>query len=747
MANIKENLNNIKNALFGKDVRQSIHDAIEQCYNDASVNGNANMEVEMARGTYDTLGKRLDNSEEKISVLNTGLDSKASESDLQVERDRITEVANKGTTVEVLTSVTQTEINKKIESGEMANLTIGNETITDDKLNFISNKFIVSNIDNVYFKTNGDKSISIEIINNTSNLTHWCYNREGSTYLTLNETVKNKTYLVPLWGRLIWNCETNTIEINDGSKLMPNKYFLLALNNNGFVADGYFTKIKNQVYTSELNKIQVYLDNPNSLYCFVPNFDFTHLDPNSDNIYFKFEGNIIINGKYGVNKVYEVFKWQDIYNILDDKDQSPELVKDCLVLRRNKKLVYNLLTKTFVFTDVGTDDNVFNIVLLENNSSCMGGKLKDINDNNNFRKLKTHKNGIEDFFKNHIKAKENQVISHMGEDTVNFIFTSDNHVQEHIGGYTMKSHVIMNDIFNTLNIKRIINGGDSILYGDEDVAKGYDALKIAVSKFKYKDKYLYARGNHDCGGNLSDGVTKKYLINNLTQYNITQKHLDNLVVWGSKEYGYYYQDLENEKIRIIVLNTSDIPWINNELDSSKLEYDVLSSTNISQKQLDWLYNKALYFEDKDNKTEWHTLIICHAPILTQDEGMTGNNLMGNKALIQKTIEGFANGTRVTGVGNGDFTATIDYDFSSRGAMPLIGLYSGHIHADRLINLNNVNHISIMADYPESKWLDEQPSRSNNTTNSICFDVLTINKKLRSVYLTRFGAGDNRQYNY
>ena len=61
MTNIKTLLNNIKGALYGKDVRNSIHNAIKTCYDDASVNNdNANMEVTQARGEYETLGERLD---------------------------------------------------------------------------------------------------------------------------------------------------------------------------------------------------------------------------------------------------------------------------------------------------------------------------------------------------------------------------------------------------------------------------------------------------------------------------------------------------------------------------------------------------------------------------------------------------------------------------------------------------------------------------------------------------------------
>ena len=36
---IQQILNNIKNAVYGKDVRSSIHDGIEQCYNDRLTGG------------------------------------------------------------------------------------------------------------------------------------------------------------------------------------------------------------------------------------------------------------------------------------------------------------------------------------------------------------------------------------------------------------------------------------------------------------------------------------------------------------------------------------------------------------------------------------------------------------------------------------------------------------------------------------------------------------------------------------
>ena len=49
----------IKDGVFGRDVRQAIHDGIQQAYDDATTNGNANMEVAKARGEYANLSDRL----------------------------------------------------------------------------------------------------------------------------------------------------------------------------------------------------------------------------------------------------------------------------------------------------------------------------------------------------------------------------------------------------------------------------------------------------------------------------------------------------------------------------------------------------------------------------------------------------------------------------------------------------------------------------------------------------------------
>ena len=87
MASIQEHLDKIKNAVFGKDVRQSIHDGLnkinqeteitskkqeklERTFDELIINaGNSNAEVAAARNGFETLGKRLDDVDSQLDNI------------------------------------------------------------------------------------------------------------------------------------------------------------------------------------------------------------------------------------------------------------------------------------------------------------------------------------------------------------------------------------------------------------------------------------------------------------------------------------------------------------------------------------------------------------------------------------------------------------------------------------------------------------------------------------------------------
>src|SRR5690625_589229 len=79
---IQQYFDKIKNAVYGREVRGAIHDAIKQTYDDASEGGDANMEVKMARGTYPTLGDRLDKQDDKIDKNSSDISERATKQEL-----------------------------------------------------------------------------------------------------------------------------------------------------------------------------------------------------------------------------------------------------------------------------------------------------------------------------------------------------------------------------------------------------------------------------------------------------------------------------------------------------------------------------------------------------------------------------------------------------------------------------------------------------------------------------------------
>lgn len=90
---IQNSLNQIINAIFGKDVRQAIYDAIKQCYDDASINhDNANMEVKLARGSHSTLNDRITENEKNQEKLSSDLEHIAQEAEKPISLDDCDEV-------------------------------------------------------------------------------------------------------------------------------------------------------------------------------------------------------------------------------------------------------------------------------------------------------------------------------------------------------------------------------------------------------------------------------------------------------------------------------------------------------------------------------------------------------------------------------------------------------------------------------------------------------------------------------
>lgn len=86
---IAQNIQKIRTATLGKEVRDGIADSIEECYKDATTKGNVNMEVSFARGSYNSLGERQDAVEESAKNALEQLTQKATKAELATQKARI----------------------------------------------------------------------------------------------------------------------------------------------------------------------------------------------------------------------------------------------------------------------------------------------------------------------------------------------------------------------------------------------------------------------------------------------------------------------------------------------------------------------------------------------------------------------------------------------------------------------------------------------------------------------------------
>ena len=214
MSNITELIKNIRNSIYGKDVRESIAGAIEQCYEDASKNGNANMEVTEARGTFSTLNNRLNNSD---SVKANRTELEATKSNLQNQIDSLASGSPKGNyaTVDALvTANPETGVYVVTENGHIYSWTkdaesaidlgvyqatqVAGQSLSFDKLNanLFDNSLILGKITKPYETQNdafrnGGISFFIDLRKLNLNIATNINIKVECDFISLNNHIKN----------------------------------------------------------------------------------------------------------------------------------------------------------------------------------------------------------------------------------------------------------------------------------------------------------------------------------------------------------------------------------------------------------------------------------------------------------------------------------------------------------------------------------------------------------------------------
>ena len=232
-------------------------------------------------------------------------------------------------------------------------------------------------------------------------------------------------------------------------------------------------------------------------------------------------------------------------------------------------------------------------------------------------------------------------------------------------------------------------------------------------------------GNHDQCATTKNGTSSRLQNSGAYQYFGRYNAGKNINPGG---YGYY--DLENVKLRVIYLNTSDT--VSTSSDGTLL--------SVSSAQKDWLCETLIDLNTKSDASSWKILLLSHAP-LDMIAGVGKPDTEQNHILIPYT-----NG--------GSYGA---YSFTNHSAK-IIGNCHGHTHcynvgyiSDRIrrftipnSNFYDNNHYGDNPSYDGWNEATTYPKTANSRTDT-SFSLVTIDLDNDMCYVDNYGAGYDREF--
>ena len=348
---------------------------------------------------------------------------------------------------------------------------------------------------------------------------------------------------------------------------------------------------------------------------------------------------------------------------------------------------------------------------------------------------------IPSYWENHIEEKihkihENQIRA--GKNSISFGLISDIHWNKILPGC---SAAILEKVCDSCSVPYIFNGGDTVsgagLCGPERL---FSELQGYSREFKnLESRMLMAEGNHDA--TYSEFEAPRYYAQNITKAEIYEyifryetKYPDRVM---SDDGSYFYVDSEHYKTRLIVLNPYDVP--SDEINDDKsAKYNKMHLAGYRQTQLEWFANKALNVPSP----EW-TVVLC-----THTNPASGE-FSRNEDVILKIINAYRSGTafkaKTTFEDFPEYNIDFKGDFTGHGGEFAVWV-SGHTHFDNVTVLDGTLCISIISDW-NHQHKDLPFIRTAGTIMDHAFDIYTIDFKKHKLYVTRIGAGEDREFCY
>lgn len=355
------------------------------------------------------------------------------------------------------------------------------------------------------------------------------------------------------------------------------------------------------------------------------------------------------------------------------------------------------------------------------------------------------------YIEEEVKRCAREIQLHQTHNTATFCFMTDLHYATSYNHKIRMKRTLnaYREIAKRVHIDKLVLGGDYTNEGCKEYKS--ECFRELRSLFNGLP-YFPVNGNHD-DGTIWDGgcIDAEKSTNHLTHtelYTIFYNHIKSLGAEfdNSESPLYYLVNDDITKTRYIFLDICDIPYVFNE--SGKLLYCGQDTFALSQNQIDWLTGEALKF----NEEGWQAVIITHSVKLPNEEVKP---ITKNSTVLNDIISAYKNNKKLYKTANsGDFMVNVKADFTSGIKADIVGFFVGDYHYDDIqTDSDGIKYIltanAVM--YHPAMWLrgdnPKAPKRFDGDKTEILFDVITVDRDKRKIFITRVGAGEDREVSY
>lgn len=356
-----------------------------------------------------------------------------------------------------------------------------------------------------------------------------------------------------------------------------------------------------------------------------------------------------------------------------------------------------------------------------------------------------------ELFGGSVKSEDINTLSAMNQELdtskFNFVFMTDIHfgrlsnLPTKPTNYTLQ-HVANANYFG--NVDATVLGGDNTDGSTIPLAALISDVRQMAAKFMYGgltdvDRFTLL-GNHDDGSLRTDSWVsdgKRYEFPGSISENQLANYYHTVdCIYGEKRVNgsfYFYKDYPDKKIRLIGLNSDDMPEDILNPDGSQ-KYSRQHHLGYRQEQLNWLANTAL----ANWPAGYTAVVMSHVALEGDASGVEGETNF-NFGTLQQILSAFKNGENKTVTGTTpNFEINVTTNFSQQGPQPIAGLFHGHWHKESYSQISGINDIGMTSSLP---GIDP------TMTDSDAFVIITIDTKSRKINIKGFGRATDRQFDY